>query len=108
MCILYTHILAYTPIDPYTYIHYYTRMHAPHRPRSKPTICAQFLPGAPWTPPPGCDPAEHKYNPFIGVLWVEYPGAGRIYPSWCRPREPWKMLPIHAIHVHRPYISISV
>jgi hypothetical protein len=42
-----------------------------HRPKSLKTTRAQFLPGAPITPPPGCVPAPHKYRPGNGV---RYPG----------------------------------
>ena len=42
-----------------------------HRPKSLNTTRAQFLPGAPITPPPGCVPAPHKYRPGNGV---RYPG----------------------------------
>ncbi len=38
----------------------------PKKLRSDSTSCAQLWPGAPVTPPPGCDPAPHMYRPPTG------------------------------------------
>ena len=40
--------------------------------------CAALWPGAPVSPPPGCEPAPHKYNPGIGVLYWAASYVGRI------------------------------
>src|SRR5581483_503017 len=61
--------------------------------QSRSTCCAALCPGAPVTPPPGCAPAPHKYNPAIGVRYCDHPATGRMKNNCSSVRSPWKMFP---------------
>ncbi len=57
--------------------------------QSYPTALAAFLPGVPITPPPGCVPAPHIYNPSTGVRGPP-PGVPLSQKCWSSPIEWWK------------------
>ena len=58
------------------------------------TAIAAKRPGDPMTPPPGCAPDPHIYNPLMGVLGeTHFSATGLVRNNWSRDMDPWKILP---------------